>query len=161
MKIYIAHQISGLTPEQVIDYFESMARYMKAIGFEVLQPMTAKGYFRPDPAHKEQPAFKPDGYAQPVSTNHAIVERDNWMVHMADVVHVDFTGTTSPSIGMIMELAWAHELRKHTVIVLPEGNPHRHAFILECADVIFPDMAASMEYLVNLAKQEIGNANPV
>jgi nucleoside 2-deoxyribosyltransferase len=150
MKIYLAHQITGLSSDQVIDYYENMKRMLEKVGFEVLQPMTAKGYFR-----TERDIFKPEGYLNPVSTNHAIVERDCWMVGQADIVQVDLTGTEQVSIGMVTELAWAHLLRKHTLVILPPKNIHSHAFVRECADIIFDNQSQAMEYLAKLATQEM------
>lgn len=149
MKIYVAHPITGLSGDDVIKYFDGMKLLLEPVGYDVLQPMTAKGYFRTE---KE---FKSNGYTgRPVSSNHAIIERDNWMVSMADVVFVDLTGAQSVSIGCIMELAWAHQLRKHSVVVMEDDNIHKHAFVLEAADIVFSQFSDSIEYLKKLAEQE-------
>jgi hypothetical protein len=52
-----------------------------------------------------------------------------------------------------MELAWASILGKHTVVSMQKENVHRHAFILEAADVIFETHEESMEYLDKLIHQ--------
>jgi hypothetical protein len=73
------------------------------------------------------------------------------MVHQSDVVYVNLLKTVAPSIGCIMELAWAHDLGKHTVVVMQKDNPHRHAFVLEAADVVFEEERDALRYLMKLA----------
>jgi len=152
MKIYIAHQISGLGGQEVIDYFENTKTILQALGFQVFSPMTAKGYFR------NEIKFKEHGYeGLPVSTNHAIFERDKWMVSQADVVLTDLTGMKRNSIGCTMELAWASLLGKHTIVVMEKDNPHRHAFILEAGDIIFEQLGEAFLYLEKLITGDMKN----
>lgn len=151
MKIYIAHQITGLTFDEVVGYYNGMGVLLKSYGYEVLCPMTAKGFLRTD----ENERFKPKDYHYPVSTNHAIAERDKWMVERCDVLYCDFTGSQKALIGCIFELAWAHLWGKHTVTVIPEGNIHQHAFILEASDIVFQDTGDAIQYLKYLAEGKI------
>jgi hypothetical protein len=51
-----------------------------------------------------------------------------------------------------MELAWAHDKGKHTIVVLEPGNIHEHAFVLEAADVVFNNEADALLYLKKLSK---------
>lgn len=141
LKIYLAHQVSGLDFETVVSYFETTARELESFGFDVLAPMTAKGYLR------TEREFRPHGYGNPVSSNHAIFERDQWMVRQADIVFVNLDGMTEPSIGCTMELAWASLLGKHTIVVMAPDNPHQHAFVLEAADIVFGVFEDAMDYL--------------
>lgn len=147
MKIYLAHQISGLTYDEVHDYYDDTSKKLKKVGFTVLCPMTGKKALRPE---KEYKAEGITGF--PLSTNHAIIERDRWMVSNCDVIFVNFEGTKEVSIGMTMELAWAHDKGKHSVVVLPEGNIHNHAFVREAADVIFNNYKEAIDYLTVLMK---------
>lgn len=146
MKLYLAHPITGLSYEKVMDYYMDVQVLLEE-EYEILCPMTGKSYL------SDVKEFKPSGYINPVSTNHAITERDLWMVNQADIVLVDFTGCNKiNSIGCISELAWAHQSRKHTVLVAPEGLLPLHAFILEEADIVFHDLRAAVDYLKALAK---------
>lgn len=144
MKIYLAHQISGLSYEEVHAYYTEMTRVL-GVWYEILHPMTAKGTLR------TELEFKAADYRSPVATNHAIAERDEWMVAQADVVFVNLLGNSHVSIGCVCELAWAHLLRKHTVVVMEEENIHQHAFILECADIVFATQDEAVGYLAKLA----------
>jgi hypothetical protein len=148
MKIYTAGPISGQSYDQVMVRYQGQVSKLQELGYEVICPMTGKEYLR------NEIEFKAKGYDQhPVSTNHAIKERDRWMVGEVDVVLVDFTECAGiVSIGSCMELAWADELKKHTIVVMEEGNIHQHCFILECADIVFPSMRDAYTYLTHLAK---------
>ncbi len=152
MKIYIAHQISGLTFDEVVNYYNGMKVLLGDVyGYEVLCPMTAKGHLRTDKKEK----FKPKGYKLPQATNHAIFERDKWMVSNCDVLYCDFTGSENALVGCLFELAWASYLGKHTITVIPEGNIHQHAFILEASDIYFTNTADAIEYLKYLISGRI------
>jgi nucleoside 2-deoxyribosyltransferase len=146
MKIYCGHPITGLSFEAIERYYRQMSEVLRSYGYEVFHPMVGKGYLR---LERE---LKPAGYQQPLSTNHAIIERDRWMVMQSDVVYFDFTDATSVSIGCIMELAWAHDHGKHTVVVMGSGNPHYHAFVLEAADVLFETEDEAIVYLGDLGR---------
>lgn len=151
MKIYVAHQITGLTFDQVVSYYNGMGVFLKGLGYDVLCPMTAKGYLRTD----ENERFQPKGYQYPVSTNHAIFERDKWMVEECDVLFCDFTDSERTLIGCLFELAWASLLGKHTITVVPKGNIHQHAFVLEASDICFSTTEEAYEYLKQLSDGRI------
>jgi nucleoside 2-deoxyribosyltransferase len=145
MKIYLAGAISGQTSEQVMSYFEDTAKQLRVVGYEVLHPMVAKGFFR------NNQKYQPHGYHFPPATDHAIFERDKWMVSQCDVVYCNLTaGSANVSIGCTMELAWGSLLGKHTVLAMQDGNIHKHAFILEAADIVWETHEDAISYLETL-----------
>jgi nucleoside 2-deoxyribosyltransferase len=147
MKIYLVHPISGLSYEEVVNYYSAKVKFCRDLGLEVLCPMTGKGYLR------NEVALRAHGYDKhPASTNHAIFERDKWMVMQADMIYASFCGAKAVSIGSVMELAWASHLGKHSIVALEQENIHRHAFVLGAADVIFDTEADADVYLTNLVK---------
>jgi hypothetical protein len=75
------------------------------------------------------------------------------MVTESNVVFINLLGAKRVSIGCCMEMAWAHMLGKHTVLVMEEGNIHHHAFVLECADIVLPDYEEAIDYLIGLAEK--------
>ena len=112
-----------------------------------MHPMTGKGNLR------TEIRFKSVGYDHvPTSTNHAIYERDQWMVTQSDVVLFNLSNTTIVSIGSMFELAWASLLNKHTIVIMEQDNIHEHAFVLEAADVIFTCLKHALDYLQILAE---------
>lgn len=145
MKIYLARPISGQSYKDVMNYYITTASALEANGFEVLCPMTGKSALR------TEVEFKAHGYTHsPVSTNHAIIERDRWMVKSADIVYANLSNAPYASIGTCMELAWAHDHGKHSIVVMEDGNVHQHAFVLEAADIVFKTHLEAMEYLYSL-----------
>jgi nucleoside 2-deoxyribosyltransferase len=149
MKIYIAHQISGLAFDQANDYFLQTAEILADYGYDVLSPMTGKGYLRPD-AKTDEEVLQSVGYLFPSATDHAIFERDRWMVTQADIVYVNLEDMERVSIGCLMELAWASLLGKHTVIVVNTAI-YKHCFVKEAADIMFTSHDEAIEYLQILA----------
>jgi nucleoside 2-deoxyribosyltransferase len=146
MKIYCGHQISGLSAKEVFAYYDRVRSDLSQLGYIVLSPMTAKEQFH---AH-EDAIFQPTGY-DGTASDHAIVERDCWMVSQADVIFMNLLGMKRNSIGCISETAWAFLLRKHVVLVMEKDNPHQHAFTKEMADIIFETYEQGIEYLAKLS----------
>ena len=62
--------------------------------------------------------------------------RDFNDLKQSDVLLINLLGTTSPSLGTAMELAWAYILKKPTVVIMEDtGNPHdNHPMIHETID---------------------------
>lgn len=145
LSIYLIHPISGLTYEQVNAYYKEKAKLYEDMGYEVFHPMTGKKQLRPEAEYKAHGIV-----GNPVATNHAIFERDGWMVQKADVCYADLLGAKNVSIGSCMELGIGSFLRKHTVAVIEQGNPHMHAFVLEAVDTVFETEPEAREYLRQL-----------
>lgn len=144
MNVYTAHQITGLGYDEVMAYYTELQRRLEAVDYTVLCPMVAKEYLR------DQEHLASTGYRFPASTDHAIYERDQWMVRQADIVLVDLSGA-GRVVGCHYELAWASLLGKHTVLVMEPDSVHRHAFVLEAADVVFNTLEEALDYLEKLA----------
>lgn len=145
MKIYIASPISGLTSEEVFNYYDGIERKLRLCGMKPYSPMTAKHYLR------GEMMMNPHGYTHPTSTGHAIYRRDKWMLSNSDVVFVNLLNSAIISIGCMFELAWADMLGKHVVVVSDGEPPYDHAFIKEAADIIFTTVGDALEYLQELA----------
>jgi nucleoside 2-deoxyribosyltransferase len=148
MKIYLAGPISGKSYSEVVDLYKDKSAILRSMGYKVLCPMTGKTHLR------NELEFRAHGLdSHPVSTNHAIFERDKWMVSTADLILADLSNSEDRvSIGTMMELAWASMLGKHSIVVMPEKNVHRHAFVLEAADLVFTNIFQAYGYLEELAK---------
>lgn len=145
MKVYLAGPISGQSGSSVFGDFEERQREL-APYYEVLSPLTGKGEIR------NELKYRSHGYDHPLAQNHAIIERDRWMVSQADVIYINLMHAERVSIGSMMELAWAHEMGKHSIVAMPKEGIHNHAFVLEAADVVYHDHRDAMNYLIELAK---------
>lgn len=140
-KIYCVHPIAGLSADEVFDYYEVTKTNLLSFGYQVMHPMLGKNFLR------TEKKFKKYDYKNPLITDHAIIGRDHWMVTQADIIYANFLGSKAVSIGSVMELAWAYELNKLTVVVMDRKNIHMHAFVLEAADIIFETTKEAMDYL--------------
>lgn len=151
MKVYIALPISGHAYEDIREVFSHLSDTFKFFGYEVLSPMTAKGVLR------NELEFRSHGYDNPVCTNHAIFERDKWMVSNCDIIFVYLKGGGDISIGCMMELAWASLLGKHSIVVMGgDGSIYNHAFVLEAADIIFHETREALDYMKQLIEGKLG-----
>ena len=147
MKVYLAGPISGKGYDEVVSLYHHKTKLFEAMGYSVLCPMTGKSYLR------NEIHLKPEGYKFPVSTNHAIFERDQWMVSNTDIVFADLSNAGERiSIGTMMELAWASMLGKHTIVVMQKDNIHQHAFVIEAADIIFETVEEAVAYFTDLLR---------
>ena len=147
MKIYLAGPISGKTIKEVETSFSGRKAIFEKSGYNVFNPMVGKGQLRVELKYRKH------GYDHPLANNHAIVERDRWMVTNSDVIFVDLMcANEHVSIGSMMELAWAHDHGIHTVVAMPEDGPHAHAFVIEAADVLFHSSRDAIDYLTLLVK---------
>jgi nucleoside 2-deoxyribosyltransferase len=148
--IYLAGPISGQTPEAVFSYLENTSERLKSAvpGVIVLLPMLGKTQLR------TEKHMRAEGYSDPLTCNHHIIERDRWMVAKSDVVYADFTKAPEyASLGTCMELAWAYDQKyTYSVVSMGEENIHRHAFVLEAADAVFTDREEALLYLETLLR---------
>ena len=109
-------------------------------GFMVYTPLLGKSF-------DDGFVLNQRGYeGSPLTKESSIVLRDNWMVRQADIIFANLGGVTKISIGTMFEIAWAYMLGKYVVVVMEKDNPHRHAFIEECA-TIFEDEEEALCYL--------------
>ena len=147
MKIYLAGSISGKSYDDVVSRINNTKERLSICGYDCYSPMTAKEHLR------NEVKFRAHSYnISPISTNHAIFERDKWMVLQCDIILVDLIECELPSFGSIMELAWGALENKYTIVIMEENNLHQHAFILEAADIIFNDRESAFIYLESLMK---------
>ena len=149
MKIYCAYPISGRSINEADKYYKNIKAELKSYGYKVFCPITHNFESNED----KLIFFNP--YCHSTAMNHTIKERDKWMVMNADIVYVDLSVATSPSIGCIAELAWGDILQKHTILVMDEKGIHRHTFMLEMADIVFETSKEAKNYLKKLIRSTI------
>lgn len=142
MRIYLAHPITGLSSKEVFDYYDGIVERLSK--HTCLSPMTGKDYLR----NETTMGSNYENY--PISRQHAIYERDMWMVKSSDVVFLDLRGTKNVSIGCMAELFTAAACGRHTVVVMEDGNIHSHRFVNEATDIMFTDFEDAINYLNQL-----------
>lgn len=144
-KIYLAGPISGLSYDEVTDFFTSKYEKLKDF-YDITHPMLGKDYLR------NELEFKAHGYGNPISTNHSITLTDFWRVDQSDILFIDFSsGVDRVSIGGVAEMSRAFAKNKLIITVLPDNNIHNHAFILEMSTTIFKTNEEAIDYLLNIS----------
>ncbi len=143
MKIYISTPMTGRTYQEIHDYYDKTAMTLKSYNHHVMSPMTGRPNLQTE-------VMEACGNDRDITTNHAIVERDRWMLSKSDIVYTNLIGCTRISIGCCMELAWAHDRGIHSIVVMEPNNMHDHCYIRETADIIFHSEAEALAYFKNL-----------
>jgi len=128
--------------DDVFEYYDGVQSKFSDMGYNVYTPMFGKSSVRTDIC------FKAHSHNEtPIVKNHAIFNRDKWMVKQADVLYANFLGAERVSIGSMMELAWGNDNDKHVVVVMEKDNIHMHAFVLEAATIVFECEDDAIDYL--------------
>jgi nucleoside 2-deoxyribosyltransferase len=138
-KIYLAGPISGLTFEQSTEWRNEVKK-MLAPSIDGFSPMRGKEQLKREAvivgAYGDDPLTSIDG----------INVRDHNDVRTSDAILVNFLGAKTVSIGTVMEIAWAQELRKPTVIVMETDNIHRHC-ILEYGAIVVDNLMDGVQII--------------
>lgn len=129
--VYLAGGIAGLSGSEATDWRIYATEELALCDIVTRNPMRAKTVL------SEQSLISSNfnDYADNgiFFTSRAIMTRDFNDVKQCDALLVNLLGALKPSLGTIMELAWAFALQKPAVVVIEkEGNPHdNHPMIHE------------------------------
>ena len=121
--VYLAGGIAGLSGKDATDWRIEAHVALSYRSIESLDPMRAKIALSLQPRistnfndYAERGAF---------FTSRGIMTRDFNDVRRCDALLVNLLGLEKPSLGTIMELAWAYALQKPAVVAIEKtGNPH-------------------------------------
>ena len=129
--VYLAGAIAGLSGADATDWREAAEDLLSTRGIESLSPMRAKS----DLSQASRISLDFHDYADRGAffTSRGIMARDFNDVKRCDALLVNLLGLKKPSLGTIMELAWAYALQKPAVVAIERtGNPHdNHPMIYE------------------------------
>ncbi len=121
--VYLAGGIAGLRGAEATDWRLEAAERLNTRRVETLDPMRAKAALSAQTRistdfndYKDRGAF---------FTAKGIMTRDFNDVKRCDALLVNLLAAEKPSLGTIMELAWAYAFQKPAVIAIEaSGNPH-------------------------------------
>ncbi len=131
--VYLAGAIAGRNYFTALDWRNATQKWLLSRGIETLSPLRAKDAL----ANVKRPIISTDFHDYETDgvffTSWGIMARDYNDVRRCDALLVNLLGLTKPSLGTVMELAWAHALRKPAVVAIEaSGNPHdNHPMIFE------------------------------
>jgi nucleoside 2-deoxyribosyltransferase len=128
--VYLAGAIAGLSGADAIDWRNQAVEDLKLRGVEALSPMRAKDVLRNRTISGNFNDYKDLGA---FFTSRGIMTRDFNDVRLCDAMLVNLLDLEKPSLGTIMELAWAYAFQKPAVVAIEKtGNPHDgHPMIFE------------------------------
>lgn len=131
MLVYLAGGIAGLTGKGATDWRHEASELLEARGIESLDPMRAK--YALSVQDRISTDFHDYADCGAFFTAKGIMTRDFNDVKRCDALLVNLLGLEKPSLGTIMELAWAYALQKPAVVAIEaSGNPHdNHPMIHE------------------------------
>jgi nucleoside 2-deoxyribosyltransferase len=136
--VYLAGAIANVSGYEATQWREDVALSLASVGIATRNPMRAKQFLSGQAlisstfhTYEDKGVF---------FTSRGIMTRDFNDVKQSDVLLVNLLGAKKPSLGTIMELAWAFALQKPAVVVIEdEGNPHD----------LHPMLHESMSFRVN------------
>ena len=129
--VYLAGGIAGLSGADATNWRADATLRLEPYGVECLNPMRAKRRLSVQAIISTN--FKDYEKNGAFFTSRGIMTRDFNDVKRCDALLVNLLGLTKPSLGTIMELAWAYALQKPAVVAIEAaGNPHDlHPMIVE------------------------------
>jgi nucleoside 2-deoxyribosyltransferase len=143
--VYLAGGIAGLVGYDAVDWREAAAEELRERGIETLNPMRAKRVLSGGNTISRD--FHDYEHHGAFFTSQGIMVRDSADVRRCDALLVNLLGLVKPSLGTVMELAWAHLMQKPTVVAIePTGNPHDgHPMISAAIHFRVPTLAEAVD----------------
>lgn len=130
--VYLAGPISGLGYIGATDWRFHAIDALAEVGIKGLSPMRAKEYLAGETDLDKNCVEY--GAINVLSSPRGIMARDRFDATRCDVLLVNLAGAAKPSLGTVMEIAWADLKRTPIVAVMEPGNVHEHAMISQAID---------------------------
>ena len=129
--VYLAGGIAGLTGSEATDWRRTAHDMLASRSIETLDPMRAKQALSAQ--YRISTDFHDYEKNGAFFKSRGIMTRDFNDVKRCDALLVNLLGLQKPSLGTIMELAWAYTFQKPAVVAIEAtGNPHdNHPMIHE------------------------------
>ena len=143
--LYLGGPITGLAYDETVNW-RKQAEVELGDYYNILSPMRGKEYLRNEKTVS-------DSYPDiATSSDKGIFGRDVFDVDNANVILINFVGTTRVSIGSVMELAMAYKYgSNYRLVVMEKGNIHDHSFVREAASLVVDDLEYAYDILKGLA----------
>lgn len=131
-EVYLAGPISGLTYDGCTEWRDSVVQQLADVGIKGLSPMRAKSFLKKLADAKISSTGEEYKNLGILAQQKSIMTRDHYDATTCDVLLVNLLGAKTPSLGTVMEIAWAYTWQTPIVVAMEKtGNPHEHMMILE------------------------------
>ena len=145
--VYLAGPISGLTFKDAEDWRQLFSSAVNSDKIECLSPLRGKEYLR------DAGVLHSGTYDKSVLTSgKGITRRDYFDCTRSSVVVVNLLGALKPSIGTIMEIAWAYRDQIPSIVIMEPDNLHHHVMIEEASTYTvetLEEAATTLKFLLN------------
>lgn len=137
--VYLAGPITGLNYPGCTEWREAVAAELEAAGIKAFSPLRAKAYLQSIAVISGH--GKEYAHLGVMSQARAVMTRDRFDATRCDVLFVNLLGAKAPSIGTVMEIAWADLKRIPIVCAIEDaGNPHEHMMVNEAIGFRVPTL---------------------
>lgn len=139
--VYLAGPITGLSWTDATKWRNDMTRELAPLGIECISPLRGKDFLSNLTNLK-------DAYPEhSLSTPKGIYTRDRWDAMRCDVLFVNFLGARVVSMGTLLEIGWANAAETPIILVMEEGNVHKHAMVTQCAGYVVETLGEGINIL--------------
>lgn len=145
--VYLAGPITGCSYDECTDWRSFAIKKLRQYDIRGLDPMRAKSYL------SDQKVLGNVYDTDPLCSSRGIMTRDHWDCTRCDVILVNLLGARIPSIGTIMEIAWAWDNNIPVVVAMEkEGNIHDHAMVNEATGFRVSSLQEAIETVIAILK---------
>lgn len=147
--VYLAGPIGGCSYGECTSWREVFTRLLHGFDVECINPMRGKSYL------KNETEIDKIRYSTPLSCPKGVYTRDRFDALRCDLLIVNLLGAQKPSLGSVMEIAWADAVGTPIVLVMEaEGNCHEHILIQEACGFRVESLEEAADLAVSILNLE-------
>lgn len=147
--VYLAGPIGGCSYGECTSWREVFTRLLHGFDVECISPMRGKSYL------KNETEIDKIRYSTPLSCPKGVYTRDRFDALRCDLLIVNLLGAQKPSLGSVMEIAWADAVGTPIVLVMEaEGNCHEHILIQEACGFRVESLEEAADLAVSILNLE-------
>ena len=150
MKVYLAGPITGLNYKGATDWRFYAKEFLAQFGITGVSPMRSKNCL--DNLKAIDETMDADGWQSALIQPPGVVCRDRYDCTTADVILMNFLGSTAVSKGTLIELGWADALRVPIVACLEPDNLHHHIMFDAMVPFITDNVEDALQIVLSILK---------
>lgn len=147
--VYTAGPITGLSYKGATGWREYVEKKMPDY-IHTVSPM--RGKQRLELMYEEE--IKDSYEDNPLTSEKGISARDYNDVKRSSAILVNFLGVKRPSLGTVMEIAWAKAFQIPVVLVMEKDNVHNHSMIRNACGFIVDDLDLAIELVITIVSPD-------
>lgn len=150
-RVYLAGPITSLDYEAATMWRTMAQEHLRGVGIAAYSPLRKKEFL----TNTEDLTWQDSHCVELMGTRKAILARDYQDCTKADALLVNFLRDGPISIGTVLEMAWAYELRIPVVLMAPEDSVYcRHPMLGEMVAFRVGSLEAGLEAIKHILLPE-------